>query len=232
MRLNLQVLERRGYSLERRGAVEVKGKGRMETWWVQRGRRRAGPLPAPAPPRSLAALVYTMLQARKRIYTHPLDGPQPHHANASGSNSIRRQTTRPGTARHNTEWRRAQSRIETGMVARRPEMAPPVVGSMSAPHTPTTSHVSPERMFAGPKLGLGARLKAASFSYRSRPNRDRSPKIRESTDSSAVSPANGAPGSFRFRSVTTASFFRSKNKDRRKDQDTNEESGDTVTTRM
>ncbi|CAG9576192.1 unnamed protein product [Danaus chrysippus] len=242
-----QVLERRGYSLERRGAVEVKGKGRMETWWVQRGRRRAGPLPAPAPPRSLAALVYTMLQARKRIYTHPLDGPQPHHANASGSNSVRRRTTRPGTARHNTEWRRAQSRIETGtngdsytsirphsssMVARRPEMAPPVVGSMSAPHTPTASHVSPERMFAGPKLGLGARLKAASFSYRSRPNRDRSPKIRESTDSAAVSPANGAPGSFRFRSVTTASFFRSKNKDRRKDQDTNEENGDTVTTRM
>ena len=72
----MQVLERRGYGLEARGAVEVKGKGRMETWWVSSVRARgAGPLPAPAPPRSLAALVYTMLQARKRIYTHPLDAP-------------------------------------------------------------------------------------------------------------------------------------------------------------
>lgn len=72
----LQVLERHGYGLEARGEVEVKGKGRMETWWVTRERARgAGPRPAPAPPRSLAALVYTMLQARKRIYTHPLDAP-------------------------------------------------------------------------------------------------------------------------------------------------------------
>lgn len=71
-----KILERRGYGLEPRGLVEVKGKGRMETWWVRRRRARgAGPLPAPAPPRSLAALVYTMLQARKRIYTHPLDAP-------------------------------------------------------------------------------------------------------------------------------------------------------------
>lgn len=65
--------------MEHRGPVEVKGKGRMETWWVARARGAAGPPPArpapapPAPPRSLAALVYTMLQARKRIYTHPLD---------------------------------------------------------------------------------------------------------------------------------------------------------------
>ena len=76
-KLTLQLLEPRGYALERRGNVEVKGKGRMETWWVNRARGAAPPAPArpsaPAPPRSLAALVYTMLQARKRIYTHPLD---------------------------------------------------------------------------------------------------------------------------------------------------------------
>lgn len=69
------MLKRCGYELEARGEVEVKGKGRMETWWVlrQRGAAGAGATAAPAPPRSLVALVYTMLQARKRIYTHPLD---------------------------------------------------------------------------------------------------------------------------------------------------------------
>lgn len=71
-----QLLDRRGYELEARGAVEVKGKGRMETWWVvrQRGAEGRGPAPSYAAPRSLAAVVYNMLQARKRIYTHPLDG--------------------------------------------------------------------------------------------------------------------------------------------------------------
>lgn len=112
-------------------------------------------------------------------------------------------------------------------------MAPPLVSSMSAPHTPTASHMSPERMFTGPtKLGISARLKAASFSYRTRPNRERSPKIREENLGSETSIANGAPGSFRFRSVTTASFFRSRNKERRKDQEITKENGDTVTTRM
>lgn len=71
-----------GYGLEARGEVEVKGKGRMETWWVV-GERGAAPQPQPRDadvspsvdtenhPRSLAAIVFTMM--RKRIYTHPLD---------------------------------------------------------------------------------------------------------------------------------------------------------------
>ncbi|CAH2099493.1 unnamed protein product [Euphydryas editha] len=213
------VLERRGYGLEARGAVEVKGKGRMETWWVTRvGARGAGAPAAPAPPRSLAALVYTMLQARRRIYTHPFsastDGPYPTLSLPNGDSEA---GNRP---------------YSNSMVARRPEMAPPIV-SMSAPHTPTASHMSPERMFTGPmKLGISARLKAASFSYRTRPNRDCSPKIQEENLGSRTSIANGAPGSFRFRSVTTASFFRSRNKERKKDQEITKENGDTVTTRM
>ncbi|XP_034823896.2 adenylyl cyclase 78C-like isoform X1 [Maniola hyperantus] len=265
-----QVLERRGYGLEARGAVEVKGKGRMETWWVTRrkhdrdryrsrtvearlpdedtlktvARPKEPPTGPPVPPRSLAAVVYTMLQARRRIYTHPLDAQQ----NGTGG-SVR--GARPGRgglqagARRTADLRRTYTThprsngdIELGkrpysssMVARRPEMAPSFLGSMSAPHTPTASHISPDALFTGPKLGLSARLKAASFSYRTRPPRDRSPKIREENNGSTTSVTNGVPGSFRLRSVTTASFFKSRNRDRRKTQEL-KENGDTITTRM
>lgn len=75
---NFQLLDRKGYGLEPRGPVEVKGKGTMETWWVV-SERGAAVKPDPVPstddsenhPRSLAAIVFTMM--RKRIYTHPLD---------------------------------------------------------------------------------------------------------------------------------------------------------------
>nr|XP_026484478.1 adenylate cyclase type 8 [Vanessa tameamea] len=238
-----QVLERRGYGVEARGAVEVKGKGRMETWWVTRvGARGAGAPTAPAPPRSLAALVYTMLQARKRIYTHPFcassDAPGRVRPERAGTAPSERRPgprrTRPrNTLACNGDSETGSRPYSNSMVARRPDMAPPIVSSMSAPHTPTASHISPERLFSGPtKLGISARLKAASFSYRTRPNRDRSPKIREENDGSKTSIANGTPGSFRFRSVTTASFFRSRNKERKKDQEVTKENGDTVTTRM
>ncbi|XP_013148443.1 PREDICTED: adenylate cyclase type 8 [Papilio polytes] len=56
------------------------------------------------------------------------------------------------------------------------------------------------------------------------------------TEGSVASVANGTPGSFRFRSVTTASFFRSRNRDRKNKEQVDEdakENGDTnVTTRM
>lgn len=128
------------------------------------------------------------------------------------------------------------------MVVRRPDMAPPVIGSISAPHTPVAPHTA---AFPNPppKLGIGARLKAASFSYRSRPHRDRSPKIRKLNEESNLA-ANEVPktqvsGTFRLRSVTTASFFRSKNKDqikRSKEQLSTpyieSKSGDVTSTRM
>ncbi|KPJ17814.1 Adenylate cyclase type 8 [Papilio machaon] len=240
-----QVLERRGYGLEARGLVEVKGKGRMETWWVRRRRARgAGPLPAPAPPRSLAALVYTMLQARKRIYTHPLDTPA---ISSSRAGSVRAERRAPKRHTH-TNGQKMEMGIRphaSSMVVRRPDMAPPIMGSASAPHTPTAPHApqapqpaAPQPHMSEPRLGIGARLKAASFSYRTRParERDRSPRLRDQTEGSTGSVANGTPGSFRFRSVTTASFFRSRNRDRRNKEQVDEdakENGDThVTTRM
>ncbi|XP_073948360.1 adenylate cyclase type 8-like [Choristoneura fumiferana] len=220
-----ELLSRHGYELVARGEVEVKGKGRMETWWVarQRGASGAGPLPAPAPPRSLAALVYTMLQARKRIYTHPLDATTLPLRSGSvhGGAPVRSGTAPSGTralrARHAQGRTENEMRHQTmSMVVRRPDMAPPVIGSISAPHTPVAPHTT---AFPNPppKLGIGARLKAASFSYRSRPHRDRSPKIRKLNEESNFTvnevPKTQVNGTFRLRSVTTASFFRSKNKD-------------------
>ncbi|XP_048005531.1 adenylyl cyclase 78C-like [Leguminivora glycinivorella] len=214
-----ELLRRCGYELEARGEVEVKGKGRMETWWVarQRGAAGAGAEAAPAPPRSLVALVYTMLQARKRIYTHPLDSTaMPIRSGSLHDKPTRCSTAPSGTHRHSRPGpgRRLPSRMTNessrppskSMVVRRPDMAPPVVSSVSAPHTPVAPHSSP---FPGPppKPGIGARLKAASFSYRARPQRDRSPKIQELDEATAY-PANGTPklyknGTFRLRSDTT-----------------------------
>ncbi|KAG6458405.1 hypothetical protein O3G_MSEX010838 [Manduca sexta] len=70
-----QLLERRGYVVESCGKVHVKGKGIMETWCVVDRPEAAQALAAAAAPqpRSLASIVYTMLQVRKRINTHPLD---------------------------------------------------------------------------------------------------------------------------------------------------------------
>ncbi|KOB68656.1 Uncharacterized protein OBRU01_13442 [Operophtera brumata] len=73
-----QLLERIGYGLEARGAVEVKGKGRMETWWVvsERGvaptlemqREAEDTLPADNEnhPRSLAAILEAAASAGGR----------------------------------------------------------------------------------------------------------------------------------------------------------------------
>ncbi|XP_072935592.1 adenylyl cyclase 78C [Epargyreus clarus] len=241
-----QVLEVRGYGVEPRGAVAVKGKGRMETWWVARRRApRARSAPAPPQPRSLAALVYTMLQARRRIYTHPLDTNvgrpgagtvRPRHT------ELRRAHTRTAQSYSNSKSLSNRRTYSNSMVVRRPDMAPPLVASLSAPHTPTAAHTTPTAPAPDlpspdrdpPKLGISARLKAASFSYRTRPNRDRSPRIREQVEVPETAVSNGTPGSFRFRSVTTASFFRSR-KDRKKEKEATEpakENGDMVATRM
>ncbi|XP_045507175.1 adenylyl cyclase 78C-like isoform X2 [Colias croceus] len=220
-----QMLERQGYGVEARGCVAVKGKGKMETWWVTQGRARGPGAPPPPPaPRSLAALVYTMLQARRRIYTHPLDAPV----------SVRRRTARAGTAPSNRrhQLRRAHTRHDhptreldldlrpyNSMVSRRPDMAPPM--SASAPHTPTIPH-PPDTTT---KLGFGARLKAASFSYKTRPTPQKLPEDRGSINSIS----NGL-GSFRIRSLTTASFFRSRNKERKKEEP--DGNGEVDSTRM
>jgi len=63
-----QVLEARGFILQPRGLVAVKGKGHMETWFVS-GRRAAHPTGVerqPSQHNSLAAVVYGMVQARRR----------------------------------------------------------------------------------------------------------------------------------------------------------------------
>ncbi|XP_050684588.1 adenylyl cyclase 78C-like [Leptidea sinapis] len=238
-----QILERCGYGVEARGAVAVKGKGRMETWWVTRARiaRVSANNAAPAA-RSLVSLVYSMLQARRRIYTHPLDTQPGSDVEGAGTNAdvVRRRATRAFSGRL-PNLRRAHTRHEHttsngndvelairphsgSMVARRPDMAPSMLGSISAPHTPTIPHVFPDKMFTTAKLGIGARLKAASFSYRTRPTRLPKP------DDKGLS--NGAPGSFRFRSVTTGSFFRARNKERRKELNERENGDAPITTRM
>ncbi|XP_049887711.1 adenylyl cyclase 78C [Pectinophora gossypiella] len=246
-----QLLHRRGYELEPRGEVEVKGKGRMETWWVvrQRGADARRAAHTCAAPRSLAAVVYTMLQARKRIYTHPLDGATTQPAKRGGSMHSGMPSRHRSAELRRTRSRRAETCYEdmelgvgirphaASMVVRRPDMAPSILGSMSAPHTPTTPHAPPDTpVDPPPKLGIGARLKAASFSYRTRP-RDRSPKIKEQpNEGSKVSISNGGPGSFRFRSVTTGSFFRGRSRDKKRESEPppqlHRENGDMVTTRM
>lgn len=100
---------------------------------------------------------------------------------------------------------------------------PSTLGSVSAPHTPTSTHLPPLPILheTQTKLGFGARLKAASFSYKTRP-RDRSPKISESdkgkeniVTANGINTNSNTQSSFRFRSVTTGSFFRSRNKDKK-----------------
>ncbi|XP_052133041.1 adenylyl cyclase 78C-like [Frankliniella occidentalis] len=63
-----QVLEARGFLLQPRGLVEVKGKGRMETSYVvgRRAGRAAGFQRQASQYSSLAAVVYGMVQARRR----------------------------------------------------------------------------------------------------------------------------------------------------------------------
>ena len=61
-------MEDRGFVLQPRGLVEVKGKGRMETSFVvgRRAGRAAGFQRQASQYSSLAAVVYGMVQARRR----------------------------------------------------------------------------------------------------------------------------------------------------------------------
>ncbi|CAB3221065.1 unnamed protein product [Arctia plantaginis] len=258
-----QLLERCGYTLSRRGEVQVKGKGTMETWWVV-GTRGAQPSegasrPTPAPPRSLASLVYTMLQARKRINTHPLDATN--LPRRGGSMRPGRAETAPsGSHRHRSEMRRTRNtrtinnemelverrRTSRSMMVRRVEAsASAAPASLSAPHTPTGGHAPhpphsphspyPHQQHLPPKdkhKSLGARLQAASFSYRMRP-REKSPKTQDQSNEGTISSiaTNGTTPSFRTRSSTAASFFRKKKKQEIMDSE-GKENGDVVTTRM
>jgi adenylate cyclase 8 len=64
----LQILEKRGYQVQLRGVVAVKGKGDMETYYVM-GRKAShapGFVRQPSTYSSLATVVYGMLQARRR----------------------------------------------------------------------------------------------------------------------------------------------------------------------
>jgi adenylate cyclase 8 len=63
-----QELERCGFRVEQRGMVPVKGKGEMETYFVL-GREempKAGLARTPTAPSSLAAVVYGLVQAKRR----------------------------------------------------------------------------------------------------------------------------------------------------------------------
>ncbi|XP_043469096.1 adenylyl cyclase 78C-like isoform X2 [Leptopilina heterotoma] len=60
-------LESRGYKTKKRGLVEVKGKGKMETHFVLgKGTLQAGPSRQRSTCRSLAAVVYGVVQARRK----------------------------------------------------------------------------------------------------------------------------------------------------------------------
>jgi hypothetical protein len=64
----IQILEKRGYQVQLRGIVPVKGKGDMETYYVmgRRTGRAPGFVRQPSTYSSLATVVYGMLQARRR----------------------------------------------------------------------------------------------------------------------------------------------------------------------
>lgn len=62
------ILEKSGFPVQRRGIVPVKGKGEMETYFVQRrrGDTSLSFIRQPSKNNSLAAVVYTMVQTRKK----------------------------------------------------------------------------------------------------------------------------------------------------------------------
>jgi adenylate cyclase 8 len=67
----LQILKFRGFKVQHRGRIEVKGKGSMDTYYVTGRRPCTKPAFArnPSAHNSLAAVVYGLVQARRRQTT-------------------------------------------------------------------------------------------------------------------------------------------------------------------
>ncbi|XP_063890916.1 adenylyl cyclase 78C [Helicoverpa armigera] len=195
------------YQMERRGEINVKGKGIMETWWVvAKTTTYPGLIPPtddrPAmPPRSLAALVSSMMQSRKRIYTHPLDAA----ATPKRNDSVRknRAVTAPcGSRPSSTLWRFRPRNAKTvgndsdlGDVCIRrkaPNRGPDALKpATNAGFTLDENEPSPA---APSTTGAESRSKAASFS--------------------TMSSFDGSAGSLRMRSITNAFLLKNRAKNK------------------
>uniref|UniRef100_A0A2A4J4W6 adenylate cyclase n=1 Tax=Heliothis virescens TaxID=7102 RepID=A0A2A4J4W6_HELVI len=193
------------YQMERRGEINVKGKGMMETWWVVKKTTKY-PVPGTAaderpavPPRSLAALVYSMLQSRKRIYTHPLDAA----ATPKRDNSVRknRAVTAPSSSRpSSTLWRFRPRNAKTvgndsdlGDVYIRRKARAPAAGVRSATNAGFTPDENMPPSTSQP-TATESRSKAASFS--------------------TMSAFDGSAGSLRMRSITNAFLLKNRAKNK------------------
>ncbi|KAJ8733728.1 hypothetical protein PYW07_014279 [Mythimna separata] len=199
------------YVLESRGVVNVKGKGMMETWWVVKKSREKyqdemNKLPIPeekpaAPPRSLAVLVSSMLQSRRRIYTHPLDAASLPKRN--GSMRQNRAVTAPcgSNPGGNNLWRpRPRAAMTVGnetdlganVCVRRQRLRPPPRPTAPKPKTNFTQDENEPTKSRSDRPET--RLKAASFSN--------------------TSSFNGSAGTLRMRTITNAFLFKNRVKNK------------------
>ncbi|CAH0600201.1 unnamed protein product [Chrysodeixis includens] len=197
-----ELLKDKRYICKSRGEIKVKGKGFMETWWIlskMKTTPSAGKIrisqwrDVVLPPNSLAALVYSMMEARKRIYTHPLDAT----CKLKRDNSVR-------TVRAETAPSGSQQTMD-GMRSPRPRNAQTFCNDIELKEIRTKRHAvnfspdtrPPEEKPSEPeepKEGLGDRLKAYSFS----------PGASGSVSS----------GSHRLRTITNVFLFKNKSKDK------------------
>ncbi|KAL0271987.1 UNVERIFIED_CONTAM: hypothetical protein PYX00_005133 [Menopon gallinae] len=144
------VLETKGFQIERRGIVEVKGKGNMETYFVlgKRCEKSSSFVRHPSQNNSLAAVVYTMVQARrKQTIKRSTNAPtgvkinrtksQQKKTGSFGMNdpfrnqfSSMRISNKDGHSPH----RRNTARVARNGAARQTSVDPNVIGSTSAIH--------------------------------------------------------------------------------------------------
>ncbi|XP_026726487.1 adenylate cyclase type 7-like [Trichoplusia ni] len=205
-----ELLKDERYMLKSRGQINVKGKGMMETWWIMKLRK----YPSSAkirlsqwrdvvlPQNSLAALVFSMMKARKRIYTHPLDAScmlkrddsmRPGRAETAPSGSQHTVAGMRTPRRRNAqtfcndielqEIRSKRHAIDFSPDNRYPEEKSSETEEPKMEELPTTNTQT-----------LGDRLKAYSFS--------------------TAASGSGLSGSHRLRSITNAFLFKSKSKDK------------------